>query len=160
MLLVDAAQGIEAQTLANLYLALDRDLTIIPVLNKIDLPAADPDRYAGEIAHIIGCEPEDVLRVSGKTGDGVRASCSTRWCRQIPAPVGDADAPARAMIFDSVYDIYRGVVTYVRVIDGKLTPREKIKMMSTGTTHELLEVGIVSPEPKPTGVSASARSAT
>ena len=149
VLLVDAAQGIEAQTLANLYLALDRGLTIIPVLNKIDLPAADPDRYAGEIAHIIGCEPEDVLRVSGKTGVGVRELLD-EVVRLVPAPVGDADAPARAMIFDSVYDIYRGVVTYVRVVDGKLTPREKIKMMSTGTTHELLEVGIVSPEPKPT----------
>ncbi|HEY9265666.1 MAG TPA: translation elongation factor 4 [Mycobacterium sp.] len=149
VLLVDAAQGIEAQTLANLYLALDRDLTIIPVLNKIDLPAADPDRYAGEIAHIIGCEPDDVLRVSGKTGEGVRELLDA-VVRLIPAPVGDADAPARAMIFDSVYDIYRGVVTYVRVVDGKLTPREKIKMMSTGTTHELLEVGIVSPEPKAT----------
>jgi GTP-binding protein LepA len=149
VLLVDAAQGIEAQTLANLYLALDRGLTIIPVLNKIDLPAADPDRYAGEIAHIIGCEPEDVLRVSGKTGQGVRELLD-EVVRLVPAPVGDADAPARAMIFDSVYDIYRGVVTYVRVIDGKLTPREKIKMMSTGTVHELLEVGIVSPEPKAT----------
>jgi GTP-binding protein LepA len=149
VLLVDAAQGIEAQTLANLYLALDRELTIIPVLNKIDLPAADPDRYAGEIAHIIGCEPDDVLRVSGKTGEGVRELLD-EVVRLVPAPVGDADAPARAMIFDSVYDIYRGVVTYVRVIDGKLSPREKIKMMSTGTTHELLEVGIVSPEPKAT----------
>ena len=149
VLLVDAAQGIEAQTLANLYLALDRDLTIIPVLNKIDLPAADPDRYAGEIAHIIGCEPSDVLRVSGKTGEGV-TELLDEVVRLIPAPVGDADAPARAMIFDSVYDIYRGVVTYVRVVDGKLSPREKIKMMSTGTTHELLEVGIVSPEPKAT----------
>lgn len=147
VLLVDAAQGIEAQTLANLYLALDRDLTIIPVLNKIDLPAADPERYAGEIAHIIGCEPSDVLRVSGKTGEGV-AELLDEVVRLIPAPVGDADAPARAMIFDSVYDIYRGVVTYVRVVDGKLNPREKIKMMSTGATHELLEVGIVSPEPK------------
>ncbi|MCV7346213.1 elongation factor 4 [Mycolicibacterium rhodesiae] len=148
VLLVDAAQGIEAQTLANLYLALDRDLTIIPVLNKIDLPAADPDRYAAEIAHIIGCEPDDVLRVSGKTGEGV-PELLDEVVRLIPAPVGDADAPARAMIFDSVYDIYRGVVTYVRVVDGKLNPRERIKMMSTGATHELLEVGIVSPEPKP-----------
>ena len=148
VLLVDAAQGIEAQTLANLYLALDRDLAIIPVLNKIDLPAADPDRYAAELAHIIGCEPGEVLRVSGKTGEGV-AALLDEVVRQVPAPVGDADAPARAMIFDSVYDIYRGVVTYVRVVDGKITPREKIKMMSTGATHELLEVGIVSPEPKP-----------
>ncbi|MFD6857716.1 translation elongation factor 4 [Rhodococcus sp. NPDC060086] len=149
VLLVDAAQGIEAQTLANLYLALDKDLTIIPVLNKIDLPAADPDRYAGEIANIIGCEPSDVLRVSGKTGEGVPALID-EVIRQIPAPVGDPDAPARAMIFDSVYDTYRGVVTYVRVVDGRVVPREKIKMMSTGTTHELLEVGIVSPEAKPT----------
>jgi GTP-binding protein LepA len=148
VLLVDAAQGIEAQTLANLYLALDRDLTIIPVLNKIDLPAADPERYAAELAHIIGCEPGDVLRVSGKTGEGV-AELLDEVVRQVPPPTGAADAPARAMIFDSVYDIYRGVVTYVRVVDGKITPREKIKMMSTGATHELLEVGIVSPEPKP-----------
>ena len=149
ILLVDAAQGIEAQTLANLYLALDRDLTIIPVLNKIDLPAADPDRYAAEIAHIIGCEPAEVLKVSGKTGEGV-AELLDVVVRQVPAPTGDPDAPARAMIFDSVYDIYRGVVTYVRVVDGRIVPREKIAMMSTGATHELLEVGIVSPEPKAT----------
>ncbi|WP_370523818.1 MULTISPECIES: translation elongation factor 4 [Nocardia] len=149
ILLVDAAQGIEAQTLANLYLALDKDLTVIPVLNKIDLPAADPERYAAELAHIVGCEPSDVLRVSGKTGEGV-ADLLDQVIAQVPPPVGDADAPARAMIFDSVYDTYRGVVTYVRVVDGKLTPREKIKMMSTGATHELLEIGIVSPEPKPT----------
>jgi GTP-binding protein LepA len=148
VLLVDAAQGIEAQTLANLYLALDRDLHIIPVLNKIDLPAADPDRYAGEIAHIIGCEPGDVLRVSGKTGEGV-ADLLDHVVREVPPPQGDADAPTRAMIFDSVYDIYRGVVTYVRVVDGKIVPRERILMMSTGATHELLEVGIVSPDPKP-----------
>jgi GTP-binding protein LepA len=147
VLLVDAAQGIEAQTLANLYLALDRDLHIIPVLNKIDLPAADPDRYAGELAHIIGCEPGDVLRVSGKTGVGV-GDLLDHVVREVPPPVGDADAPTRAMIFDSVYDTYRGVVTYVRVVDGRIVPRERIKMMSTGTTHELLEVGIVSPEPK------------
>ncbi len=149
ILLVDAAQGIEAQTLANLYLALDKDLAIIPVLNKIDLQAADPDRYAAELAHIVGCEPGDVLRVSGKTGAGV-AELLNQVIAQVPPPQGEADAPARAMIFDSVYDTYRGVVTYVRVVDGKLTPREKIKMMSTGATHELLEIGIVSPEPKPT----------
>ncbi|GAA1293525.1 translation elongation factor 4 [Pseudonocardia aurantiaca] len=148
ILLVDAAQGIEAQTLANLYLALEKDLTIIPVLNKIDLPAADPDRYAAEIAHIIGCDPGDVLRVSAKTGAGVRELLD-EVVRQVPPPVGEADAPARAMIFDSVYDTYRGVITYIRVVDGRITPRERIKMMSTGATHELLEVGIVSPEPKP-----------
>ncbi|MFD0926936.1 translation elongation factor 4 [Williamsia deligens] len=149
VLLVDAAQGIEAQTLANLYLAMDKDLTIIPVLNKIDLPAADPDRYAAEIAHIVGCEPDDILRVSGKTGAGVRELLD-EVVRLIPAPVGDDAAPARAMIFDSVYDTYRGVVTYVRVVDGRLEPRVKVEMMSTGSTHECLEVGIVSPEPKPT----------
>ena len=148
VLLVDAAQGIEAQTLANLYLALDRDLHIIPVLNKIDLSAADPDRYAGEIAHIIGCQPSDVLRVSGKTGEGV-ADLLDHVVREVPPPTGDPEAPTRAIIFDSVYDIYRGVVTYVRVVDGKIVPRERIAMMSTGATHELLEVGIVSPEPKP-----------
>ena len=148
VLLVDAAQGIEAQTLANLYLALEKDLTIIPVLNKIDLPAADPDRYAAEIAHIIGCEPDDVLRVSAKTGVGVPELLDEVVAR-VPAPQGRADAPARAMIFDSVYDTYRGVVTYIRVVDGRITPRERIRMMSTGATHELLEVGIVSPEPKP-----------
>ncbi|WP_084385583.1 translation elongation factor 4 [Rhodococcus sp. WMMA185] len=148
VLLVDAAQGIEAQTLANLYLAMEKDLTIIPVLNKIDLPAADPDRYAEEIAHITGCEPGDVLRVSGKTGVGVKELLD-EVVRQVPSPVGDPDAPARAMIFDSVYDAYRGVVTYVRVVDGRISPREKITMMSSGATHDLIEVGIISPEPKP-----------
>jgi GTP-binding protein LepA len=148
VLLVDAAQGIEAQTLANLYLALEKDLTIIPVLNKIDLPAADPDRYAAEIAHVIGCDPDDVLRVSAKTGVGVKELLDEVVAR-VPPPEGVADAPARAMIFDSVYDTYRGVVTYIRVVDGRITPRERIRMMSTGATHELLEVGIVSPEPKP-----------
>ncbi|WP_440694090.1 translation elongation factor 4 [Clavibacter nebraskensis] len=148
ILLVDAAQGIEAQTLANLYLALENDLTIIPVLNKIDLPAADPDKYAAELASLIGGDPSDVLRVSGKTGAGVEELLD-RVSRTIPAPVGDPDAAARAMIFDSVYDAYRGVVTYVRMIDGKLSPREKIAMMSTRATHEILEIGVSSPEPTP-----------
>ncbi|MGY1793907.1 translation elongation factor 4 [Geodermatophilus sp. SYSU D00525] len=148
VLLVDAAQGIEAQTLANLYLALENDLTIIPVLNKIDLPAAQPERYAAEIAHIIGCDPEDVLKVSGKTGEGVPELLDA-IVAQIPPPEGDAEAPARAMIFDSVYDIYRGVITYVRVVDGRISSRERIRMMSTGATHELLEIGVISPEPKP-----------
>ena len=149
ILLVDAAQGIEAQTLANLYLAMENELTIIPVLNKIDLPAAQPEKYADEIAGLIGCEPEDVLQVSGKTGAGVE-DLLDHVVAMIPAPVGDADAPARAMIFDSVYDTYRGVVTYVRVVDGQLRPRERITMMSTGATHELLEIGVSSPEPQPT----------
>ncbi|GAA2743501.1 translation elongation factor 4 [Kitasatospora cinereorecta] len=147
ILVVDAAQGIEAQTLANLYLALENDLTIIPVLNKIDLPAAQPEKYAAEIAHIIGCDPESVLKVSAKTGLGVE-DLLDHIVDNIPAPVGVADAPARAMIFDSVYDSYRGVVTYVRVVDGQLTKRERIAMMSTGATHELLEIGVISPEPK------------
>jgi len=149
VLLVDAAQGIEAQTLANLYLAIQSDLTIIPVLNKIDLPAAQPERYADELAHVIGCEPGDVLRVSAKTGSGVRELLD-HVVQQVPPPVGDFDAPPRALIFDSVYDVYRGVVTYVRVVDGYLSSRERIKMLSTGTTHELLEVGVISPEPIPT----------
>ena len=148
ILLVDAAQGIEAQTLANLYLALENDLEIIPVLNKIDLPAADPDKYAKELASLIGGDPDDVMRVSGKTGIGVEELLD-RVVEKIPAPRGSKDAPARAMIFDSVYDAYRGVVTYVRVIDGTLNPRERIQMMSTRATHELLEIGVSSPEPVP-----------
>src|SRR5512133_2556861 len=148
VLLVDAAQGIEAQTLANLYLAMENDLAIIPVLNKIDLPAAQPEKFAEELAGLIGCEPEDCLRVSGKTGVGVEPLLN-EIVKQLPPPTGDADAPARAMIFDSVYDTYRGVVTYVRVIDGNLNPREKIAMMSTKATHELLEIGVSSPEPTP-----------
>jgi GTP-binding protein LepA len=148
VLLVDAAQGIEAQTLANLYLAMENDLTIIPVLNKIDLPAAQPEKYAEELARLIGCDPSDVLQVSGKTGVGVEHLLD-EIVRKIPPPVGDPDAPARAMIFDSVYDTYRGVVTYVRVIDGKLSNREKISMMSTHATHELLELGVISPDPTP-----------
>jgi GTP-binding protein LepA len=149
ILLVDAAQGIEAQTLANLYLALENDLHVVPVLNKIDLPAAQPEKYAAELAHIIGCDPGDVLQVSAKTGLGV-TELLNHLVKEIPPPVGDADAPPRALIFDSVYDIYRGVVTYVRVVDGYVSSRERIKMMSTGATHELLEVGVISPEPKPT----------
>src|SRR5512142_146138 len=148
VLLVDAAQGIEAQTLANLYLALGADLRIIPVLNKIDLPAAQPDRYAGELAGIIGCDPSEVLRVSAKTGEGVEHLLH-EIVRLVPPPAGDPDAPARGLIFDSVYDTYRGVVTYVRVVDGRLTRRERSLMMSTGATHETLEVGVISPEPVP-----------
>ena len=148
ILLVDAAQGIEAQTLANLYLALENDLTILPVLNKIDLPAAQPERYAAEIAHIIGCDPGDVLQVSAKTGQGVRELLD-EVVRLVPAPAGNPEGPARALIFDSVYDTYRGVVTYVRVVDGRLSTRERIVMMSTGAQHEMLEVGVISPEPVP-----------
>ncbi len=145
VLLVDAAQGIEAQTLANLYLAIENDLTIIPVLNKIDLPAAQPEKYAGELAGVIGCDPADVLRVSAKTGEGVRELLDVIVAK-VPAPTGAPDAPARALIFDSVYDVYRGVVTYVRVFDGYLRDHDRIKMLSTGATHEMLEVGVISPE--------------
>jgi GTP-binding protein LepA len=150
VLLVDAAQGIEAQTLANLYLALGADLHIIPVLNKIDLPSAQPEKYAAELAGIIGCDESDVLQVSAKTGLGVEQLLN-EIVRQTPPPVGNADAPPRALIFDSVYDTYRGVVTYVRVVDGKLTHRDRIKMMSTGAVHEMLEVGVISPEPLKAG---------
>ncbi|MFU0804019.1 MAG: translation elongation factor 4 [Pseudoclavibacter caeni] len=149
VLLVDAAQGIEAQTLANLYLALEHDLVIIPVLNKIDLPSADPDRFARELADLIGGSPDDVLRVSGKTGEGV-AELLDAIVERVPAPRGDPDAPPRALIFDSVYDAYRGVVTYVRMVDGRLAPRERVQMMSTRASHEVLEIGVSSPEPQPT----------
>ena len=148
ILLVDAAQGIEAQTLANLCLALEADLEIIPVLNKIDLPGAEPDKHAEEIAGIIGCDPDDVLRVSAKTGDGVRELLN-RIVEVVPGPEGEPDVPARALIFDSVYDTYRGVVTYVRVVDGQLSARTKILMMSTRATHEVLEIGVISPEMTP-----------
>ena len=150
VLLVDAAQGIEAQTLANLYLALENDLHVIAVLNKIDLPAAQPDKYAAEIAHIIGCDPGEVLRVSAKTGQGV-PDLLHAIVAQVPPPIGDPDAPPRALIFDSVYDIYRGVISYIRVVDGTLTAHDRCLMMSTGAVHETLEVGVISPEPVPTG---------
>ena len=146
ILLVDCAQGIEAQTLANLYLAMENNLTIIPVLNKIDLPAAQPEKFAVELANLIGCKPEDCLRVSGKTGEGV-VELLDQVVKQLPPPVGDAKAPTRALIFDSVYDSYRGVITYVRVMDGHLSPRDQIQMYSTGVRHEMLEVGVISPEP-------------
>ena len=149
ILLVDAAQGIEAQTLANLYLALENDLHIIPVLNKIDLPAAQPDKYAAELAHIIGGNPDDVLRVSAKTGAGVRELLDL-IVKEVPHPTGDPDAPPRALIFDSVYDIYRGVISYVRVVDGRFTTHDRCLMMSTGVSHETLEVGVAAPDPTPT----------
>src|SRR6202046_5198020 len=148
VLLVDAAQGIEAQTLANLYLALEADLVVIPALNKIDLPAAEPEKYAAEIAGLIGSDPAGILRVSAKTGEGVAELLNT-VVEKVPPPSGKLDAPARAMIFDSVYDTYRGVVTYVRVVDGRLSRREKTLMLSTKAVHETLEVGVISPEPVP-----------
>ncbi len=149
ILLVDAAQGIEAQTLANLYLAMEHDLTIIPVLNKIDLPGAEPEKYAAEIGQLVGVDPDEVLRASGKTGQGV-PDLLDHVVVTLPPPQGQEEAPCRAMIFDSVYDTYRGVVTYIRVFDGSLTSRERIDMMSTGAHHELQEIGVISPEPRPT----------
>ncbi|MEA5116375.1 MAG: translation elongation factor 4, partial [Propionicimonas sp.] len=131
---------------ANLYLALEADLHIVPVLNKIDLPSAQPEKYAAEIAHLVGCDPSEVFQVSAKTGEGVRELLD-HIVGDIPHPVGDPTAPARALIFDSVYDTYRGVVTYVRVVDGELNHRERVLMMSTRATHETLEVGVISPEP-------------
>jgi len=127
-------------------------------LNKIDLPAAEPERYAKELASLIGGSPDDVLRVSGKTGAGV-AELLDLVVETIPAPQGDPNAPARALIFDSVYDSYRGVITYVRMVDGSLSPKERIEMMSTKTQHELLEIGVSSPEPTPRGVLVWGRSA-
>ena len=149
VLLVDATQGIEAQTLANLYMAMENDLTIIPVLNKIDLPSAQPEKIAEEVASLLGVEPEDCLAVSGKTGEGV-PELLDRIVAEVPAPSGRPDGPARALIFASVYEFYRGVVTYVRVVDGALTTRSKVRTMATRTEHELLELGVISPEPTPT----------
>ncbi|WP_445338852.1 translation elongation factor 4 [Bifidobacterium sp. ESL0822] len=149
VLLVDATQGIEAQTLSNLYMALEDDLTIIPVLNKIDLPSAEPDKHAEEIANLIGCSTDEVLRVSGKTGEGVRELVD-RIVDRIPAPKGDPKAPARALIFDSVYDSYRGIVTYIRMVDGELKERQKIRMMGRGTVHDPIELGVISPDMTPT----------
>src|SRR4051794_3034277 len=146
ILLVDAAQGIEAQTLANLYLALNADLHIIPVLNKIDLPSAQPEKYAEELAHSTGWSWSDVPGVAAKTGAGVE-DLRGEMAAGFAPPKGVKVAPPRALIFDSVYDTYRGVVTYVRVVDGELTHRDRIKMMSTGAVHEMLEVGVISPEP-------------
>ncbi|RBP99325.1 translation elongation factor 4 [Bifidobacterium xylocopae] len=145
VLLVDATQGIEAQTLSNLYMAMEHDLAIIPVLNKIDLPSAEPDRHAEEIANLLGCDTGDVMRVSGKTGVGVRELLD-RIVDEVPAPSGDPQAPPRALIFDSVYDSYRGIVTYIRMVDGEIKSRQKIRMMSLGTVHDPIELGVISPD--------------
>jgi GTP-binding protein LepA len=145
VLLVDAAQGMEAQTIANLYLALEADLEIIPVLNKIDLPAARPEEVAREIAAIIGGEPEDVLQISAKTGDGVAAVLDAIVDR-VPPPSGDPDGPTRALIFDSVYDSYRGTLAYFRVVDGRLAPGDRIRLLATGFEGEIDDLGVHSPE--------------
>ncbi|HMC04870.1 MAG TPA: GTP-binding protein, partial [Actinomycetota bacterium] len=132
ILLVDAAQGIEAQTLANLYLAIEAGLEVIPAVNKIDLPAADPERVSAELSSLIGVSPESVLRVSGKTGAGV-IDLLEEVIRRVPSPKGAPEDPTRALIFDSTYDNYRGVVSFVRVLDGELTARQKVRMMATGS---------------------------
>jgi len=148
ILVVDASQGIQAQTLANVYLAMAADLKIIPVLNKIDLPAADPDRVAAEIISLLGCQRGDILEVSAKTGQGV-AELLDKIVEQVPAPSGQLDHPARALIFDSYYDDYRGVILYLRVVDGQIHKSNEIKMLATGAEGLALETGSLSPEMKP-----------
>jgi GTP-binding protein LepA len=148
VLLVDAAQGMEAQTIANLYLAVEADLEIIPVMNKIDLPAAQPEVVAREIASIIGGEPEEVLRISAKTGEGVREVLDAIVDR-IPPPMGDPDGPTRALIFDSIYDPYRGTLVYFRVFDGELRPGSRIRLLATGFEGEIDDLGVHSPEETP-----------
>jgi GTP-binding protein LepA len=148
VLVVDAAQGIEAQTLANCYLALEADLEIVAVLNKIDLPAADPDRYAAEIEQVLGIPADQILRISAKTGVGVDELLDA-VCERIPAPTGDPDAPLQALIFDSQFDQYRGVVSSVRVMNGRMTHGSRLKFMQTGATHEIIEIGARRPAPTP-----------
>ena len=144
VLLVDAAQGIEAQTLANCYLAIENDLEIVPVLNKIDLPAADPGLYAGEIENVLGLPADAVLHISAKTGEGV-AELLDAIIERIPAPEGDADAPLQALIFDSYFDQYRGVVSSMRVVNGRIRTNDKLRFMQTGGAHDAEEIGVRSP---------------
>src|SRR6266446_1642473 len=151
LLVVDAAQGIEAQTLANAYLALENNLEIIPVVNKIDLPQADPDGAAAQLAELLGVDPERVLRISAKTGQGVEDVLDA-IIERIPAPSGDPKAPARAPIFDSSYDQYRGVVAFVRVVDGRFSTREPLRAMALGTRFEAEELGFFAPTRRESGV--------
>ncbi len=148
VLLVDASQGIEAQTLANLHLALDADLEIIPVVNKIDLPQAQPEKVGIELQQVIGCADDDVLFVSGKTGEGVTELLEAIVAK-VPPPMGDPLGPPRALIFDSAYDVYRGVISYVRVVDGTLFKGQRIRLIATGAVHDVEEVGVLAPEPLP-----------
>jgi GTP-binding protein LepA len=149
VLVVDSSQGIQAQTLANVYLALEAGLEIIPVLNKIDLPAADPERVAGEVAKLLGCDPDSILRVSGKTGEGVTEVLDA-IVEQVPAPQGEMEAPLRALIFDSVYDEYRGVILFLRIVDGSLTKGQEIRLMATGAEGLAVETGLFAPQQTPT----------
>src|SRR5205823_6638133 len=148
ILLVDASQGIEAQTLANCYLAIEHDLEIVPVLNKIDLPAADPDRVAREIEHVLGIDADTILRLSAKTGEGVPELLDA-VVERIPAPIGDADASLQALLFDSYYDQYRGVVSAVRVMEGTLSSGARLRFMQAGSTHDAEEVGVRLPAVTP-----------
>jgi GTP-binding protein LepA len=148
LLVVDASQGVEAQTLANTYLAVEAGLEIIPCLNKIDLPGAEPERVGGEVAELLGEDPDSILRISGKTGEGVDAVLN-RLVQTVPAPGGDRDAPARALIFDSEFDQYRGVVAYIRVVDGVFKKGDKIAAMAAGTEADVDELGIFSPQMVP-----------
>lgn len=148
VLLVDAAQGVQAQTLANAYLAIDAGIEIIPVINKIDLPAADPDRVAGEIVSLLGVDPAHILRVSSKTGEGIDELLE-RIVEEIPPPAGDANAPLRALVFDSYYDAYRGVVCYIRVVDGELSEGESVMFTATHERHPAAEVGVLTPRVEP-----------
>ena len=144
VLLVDASQGIEAQTLANCYLALEHDLELIACLNKIDLPAAEPERVAEEIEKVLGLPAKDILKVSGKTGQGVEALLD-QICDRIPAPVGDPQAPLQGLIFDSYYDQYRGVVSAVRIMEGKMNVRDKLRFLQAGVNHDIEEIGVRTP---------------
>ncbi|MGC1512776.1 MAG: translation elongation factor 4 [Acidimicrobiales bacterium] len=148
LLIVDAAQGIEAQTLANCYLALEHDLEIVAVLNKIDLPAADPDRYADEIERVLGLAAEDILRISAKTGEGV-ADVLDAVVERIPPPVGDPDAPLQALIFDSQFDQYRGVISSIRVVEGTVSSGDRVRFMHAGAIYNLEEIGVRTPGPQP-----------
>ncbi|HWJ76805.1 MAG TPA: translation elongation factor 4 [Niallia sp.] len=149
VLVVDAAQGIEAQTLANVYLAIDNDLEIVPVINKIDLPSADPERVRNEIEDVIGLDASDAVLASAKAGIGIE-DILEQVVEKVPAPQGDPEAPLKALIFDSLYDAYRGVVTYIRVVDGTVKPGDKIRMMATGKEFEVIEVGVFTPKSLPT----------
>src|SRR5437667_2033620 len=148
VLVVDAAQGVEAQTVANAYLAIENNLEIVPLVNKIDLPQANPDSAATEIAELVGGKPEDVLRISAKTGEGI-AEVLDAIVERIPAPAGDAAAPPRALIFDSSYDQYRGVVAFVRVVDGVFRSGETLRAMAQGTRFDAEELGFMSPTMRP-----------
>jgi len=144
VLVVDAAQGIQAQTLANVYLALAANLTIIPVLNKIDLPAADVQRVSAEIVNLLGCNTDDIIKISAKTGQGVEQVLDA-IVQKVPIPKGESDQPTRALIFDSYYDDYRGVILYVRVVDGRISKNDTIKMLATNANGIALEVGHLAP---------------